>query len=197
MKKLLFLIICAVSVLSSCDKDIEIETASYMWLSGDSIPKRNFIMSVSTFYPMDTISTKHKLECQVTLGDSTDRDLLGSKLELNMIFNGAANGTYNVGSTCEGEMLYTTCRPSAEESKKDFHTVTYTLTSGKVDVLNLDDKEVLMTVELVGESEIPDKMVIKKELQITDAGDSIYVDKEVWTTTKRNVTLTGDLRARY
>lgn len=94
-------------------------------------------------------------------------------------------------------MLYTTCRPSAEESKKDFHTVTYTLTSGKVDVLNLDDKEVLMTVELVGESEIPDKMVIKKELQITDAGDSIYVDKEVWTTTKRNVTLTGDLRARY
>lgn len=94
MKKLLFLIICAVSVLSSCNKDIEIETASYMWLNGDSVPTRNFIMSVSTFYPMDTISAKHKLECQVTLGDSTDRDLLGSKLELNMIFNSAANGAH-------------------------------------------------------------------------------------------------------
>src|SRR5574344_1738166 len=105
MKKLLLLIICALSLLASCSKDVEIERGSYMWLKGDSLPSRNFIMSVATFY-LDTISKKYNLECQVTLGDSTDATLLGSKMQLNMNFINATDGTYNVGSSCDGDILY-------------------------------------------------------------------------------------------
>jgi len=191
MKKLLLLIICALSLLASCSKDIEIERGSYMWLKGDSLPSRNFIMSVATLY-LDTVSKKYNLECQVTLGDSTDATLLGSKMQLNMNFINATDGTYNVGSSCDGDILYTTCRSNGD--KVGFKTVMYKLTSGSVELQNLNAKEAKMTVNLDGIEVYKDTVSMPNA---NEFGDTVYVEKEVLKMATKKISLSGEMIAHY
>ena len=194
MKKILFLAIVVLS-LFSCSKEVEMERASYTWVEGDSISKRSFIMSVATIYNLDTISTKQKLECQVTFGDSTDKNLIGTKLELDVLLDDGNNGTYTVGSNCEGAIRIIKCRPGVETNVA-FYPTTYTLSEGHIDLKNLtaNHDQVLLTVDLKG-------IVTSVELQevteedVDEEGEvtynKVYVEREV----TKEVRLTGEITA--
>lgn len=195
MKKILFIAIVALS-LFSCSKEVEMERASYTWVEGDSIPKRNFIMSVATIYDLDTLSTKQKLECQVTLGDSTDANLIGSKLGLDIIFDNGADGTFKIGSNCEGTATYIKCRPG-EETNVTFNSVVYELTSGQIILKNLtaNRDHVLLEVDLKGTAQVAGETEYEEKMEITEEGDTIFVQNPIEKFETKEIRINGEITA--
>ncbi|MBP5456709.1 MAG: hypothetical protein J6Y37_09430 [Paludibacteraceae bacterium] len=194
MKKILFLAVVLLS-LFSCSKEVEMERASYAWVEGDSIPKKSFIMSVSTIYNVDTISTKQKLECQVTFGDSTDKNLIGTKLELDVLLDDGNNGTYTVGSSCEGTIRIIKCRPGVETNVAFFPTV-YTLSEGRIDLKNLTSNhdQVLLTVDLTGIVTSTEMQEVTEE-DIDEEGETTYNKTLVEREVTKQIHLTGEITA--
>ncbi|MCQ2219455.1 MAG: hypothetical protein MJZ33_13405 [Paludibacteraceae bacterium] len=195
MKKILFLALVALS-LFSCSKEVEMERASYTWVEGDSIPKRSFIMSVATIFDLDSTGVKQKLECQVTLGDSTDANLIGSKLDLDVIFDNGQDGTYKIGSNCEGTARYIKCRPGVE-TNVTFNTVVYTLTEGQIILKNLtaNHDQVLLDVDLKGSAQVAGEPEYEEKMEITEEGDTIFVQTPIETFETKEIRINGEITA--
>lgn len=181
MKKFL-LFALTVLALFSCSKDVDIYTPDYVWVEGDSIRKQYFIMSVATIYPDSTDSTGKAqiLSCQVTLGDTSVKGALGTRLEMEMSINNKTDGTYSVGNGCSGTVSHFTCFEGKGDSvsfKKD----TYTLKSGSLQLENskVNNEIVNFTLDLVGERKVP---------VVSEGGDTTYITP--------TVKLTGDFVAK-
>lgn len=210
MKKVLFLAVATLS-LFSCSKEVDIERASYTWVEGDSIPKKSFIMSVASIYDVDSTGTQQKLECQVTLGDSTDKNLIGSRLDLDVVFDSGENGTYKIGSNCNGTARYMKCRPGSE-TNVEFFPVIYTLTEGEISLENLtaNRDQVLLVVDLKGSAKEPYQEALQdtvlteegevvyepvKEMVVSEDGDTSYVPVFVEKFSTKKIRINGEITA--
>lgn len=209
MKKILFLTIATLS-LFACSKEVEMERASYTWVEGDSIPKRSFIMSVATFSKADSLSERYKLDCQVTLGDSTDKNLIGSRMDLNVLFDNGNNGRFSIGNNCNGTITYRKCRPGTTTNVEFFQT-DYTLTEGNIDLKNESSSEVLLDVNLRGEAKVSFLEAVqdtiltesgeiaietRKDTVISETGDTTLVPVTIEKFETKEIRIKGEITAR-